>query len=217
MTLDVQNLTLLRGGRRIVADLSFQVTSGEAVLLRGPNGVGKSTLLRALCGLLPVEEGDVRFDGTPLTDRDAWVAQIAYAGHADALKPQLTVAENIRFWAGLFGGEPEHALTAFNLSEIADRPVFACSAGQKRRTGLARLALAGDRRLWRLDEPTVSLDAQTVSLVGDVIRAHLSRGGMALIATHIDLGLDGRVLELSKPTPSKDRQTDDPFLAEGFA
>jgi heme exporter protein A len=217
MTLRVETFSILRGGRRIIADLSFQISPGEAVLLRGPNGVGKSTLLRGLCGLLPVQHGEASLGASTLRDRDAWVSQIVYAGHADALKPQLTVEENIRFWAGLFGGDPETAMETFRLVEIADRPVFACSAGQKRRTGLARLALAQDRPLWLLDEPTVSLDAETVDLVANVIGQHLTQGGMALIATHIELGLAGRVLTLTKPDPQADPSESDPFLAEDFA
>ncbi|MEL7216356.1 MAG: heme ABC exporter ATP-binding protein CcmA [Pseudomonadota bacterium] len=214
MSLTVSHLDLVRSGRLIVSDVSFEVAPGTAKVLRGPNGVGKSTLLRALCGLLPIDAGTAHLGDIPLADRDAWVAQIAYAGHSDALKPQFTVGENIRFWAGLLGGDAHSAIDAFQLAEIIDRPIHACSAGQKRRTGLARLALSADRPLWLLDEPTVSLDAATVALVAEILRTHLARGGMALIATHIDLGLDAETLTLTRPTP-RSSHTPDPFLTEG--
>ena len=214
MSLTVSHLNLVRSGRLIVSDLSFKVAPGSATVLRGPNGVGKSTLLRALCGLLPVDAGTAELGGVSLSDRDAWVAQIAYAGHSDALKPQFTVGENIRFWARLFGGDAQSAIDAFQLAEILDRPIHACSAGQKRRTGLARLALCADRPLWLLDEPTVSLDTATVALVANTLRSHLERSGMALIATHIDLDLDADTLTLTRPTP-RTTHTPDPFLTEG--
>lgn len=210
MSLSVSSLSLTRGGKRIISELSFMVQPGEALLLKGPNGVGKSTLLRALCGLLPVVSGRIKLGDISLTDQDLWAEQIVYAGHLDALKSQLTVAENIAFWAGLFGGDAEAALASFQLQHIADRPVFTCSAGQKRRAGLARLACSVNRPLWLLDEPTVSLDTETIKTVTQQIRAHLERGGMALIATHIDLPVTARSLTLCQITDDQDN--DDPFL-----
>ncbi|MBB5516231.1 heme exporter protein A [Rubricella aquisinus] len=217
MSLAVSSLTLMRSGRMIVSDLSFALTPGRATLLRGPNGVGKSTVLRAIAGLMPIASGSVVLNGTPLTDRDAFQDQVLFAGHQDALKPTLTVAENIAFWAHLFGGDVRAAMQSFQLDEIADRPAHACSAGQKRRTGLARLALAKDRPLWLLDEPTVSLDQATVERVASVIRAHCDAGGMALIATHIDLGLtDADTLTLTRPRPVTAAEETDPFMAGGW-
>ncbi|MGB0497308.1 MAG: heme ABC exporter ATP-binding protein CcmA [Rubricella sp.] len=215
MTLALSDLSIRRSGRPILTGLSMEAAPGEAVILRGPNGAGKSTLLRAIAGLVPFD-GRIAWNGS--ADRDALHAALAFAGHLDAIKPQLTVEENIRFWAGLFGGDAEAAMARFRLGEIADRPTFACSAGQKRRTGLARLALAANRPLWLLDEPTVSLDTDTVALFAGVVSEHLARGGIVLVATHIDLGLgDARTVTLSGPGAAERESTeDDPFLSEGW-
>ncbi len=214
MTLRLANLTCYRGGRLIFADLSFLMNDGEAVMLRGPNGVGKSTLLRVLSGMLDAD-GEVVLNGTALSDdRDAIQEQIAYSGHLDAIKSQLTVAENLTFWAKLFGdGSVDRAVELFSLSEIWDRPAHACSAGQKRRLGLARLVVS-NRPLWLLDEPTVSLDVETTARFAEIIADHCAGGGMALIATHIDLGLTNpRELALAPVTAAQHAQTTDPFLS----
>lgn len=180
--------------------------------LRGPNGVGKSTLIRALCGLIP--SGGQATLGEFELGADGWLDNIAYTGHRDAIKAALSVIENLQFWADLYGGNADAALDRFDLSAIADRPAGLCSAGQKRRLGLARLAL-GDRQLWLLDEPTVSLDAQHTALFAGVLAQHLSRGGLAIIATHIDLGLDLRPHVLVPVTSSPSTESD-PFLAGEF-
>lgn len=214
MTLNVSNLACYRTGRLIFSDQSFTVEPGEAVMLRGPNGSGKSTLLRALAGMLPFE-GDVVLNGISLTDdHDGVQEQIAYAGHLDAIKPQLTVGENLTFWARLFeGGSIREAVEQFSLAEIWDRPAHACSAGQKRRLGLARLVVSG-RALWLLDEPTVSLDVETTARFAEIIKAHCAGGGMALIATHIDLGLDApREITLDPNVMRKTTPPSDPFLS----
>lgn len=186
--LSVRDLAVARGGLRTLEGVGFTLAAGEAIILRGPNGLGKTTLLRTLAGLQPVASGSVEHDP----------AAIAYAGHADGLKPALTVTENLRFWAGVFGEtEVSHAITRMNLATLAERPAHMLSAGQKRRLGLARLLVTG-RKVWLLDEPTVSLDQDSVALFAGVLRDHLGAGGAALIATHIDLGLpEGRVLDLS--------------------
>lgn len=184
---EAKGLAVSRGGRRAVEGVSFTLDRGEALILRGPNGIGKTTLLRTVAGLQPPTEGEI------LADPDA----IAYAAHADGLKGALSVIENLRFWREVFGGpEVEPALEAMNLTTLVERPAAMLSAGQKRRLGLARLLVTG-RAVWVLDEPTVSLDAGSVALFGEVVRAHLARGGAALMATHIDLGLpEARVLDL---------------------
>lgn len=186
--LAVHDLTVSRGGLRAVEGVSFTLDAGEALILRGPNGIGKTTLLRCIAGLQAPVAGRI----------DAAEDSVAYAAHADGLKPALSVAENLTFWSRIFGGKPiEPALAAMDLTALSDRPAGALSAGQKRRLGLARLLVTG-RPLWVLDEPTVSLDAASVTAFGVVIRAHLALGGAALMATHIDLGLsEARVLDLT--------------------
>jgi heme exporter protein A len=192
MLLSVQDLAVSRGGVPVLEHVSFALAPGAALILRGPNGSGKTTLLRTVAGLQPPLEG--RIEAAP----DA----IAYAAHADGLKATLTVTENLAFWARIFGtGDVAPALAAFDLRALADRPAGALSAGQKRRLGLARLLVTG-RPVWALDEPTVSLDAASVGLFAEAVRAHLARGGAALIATHIDLGLEAEVLDV---TPLKAR------------
>ncbi|MDO5705468.1 MAG: heme ABC exporter ATP-binding protein CcmA [Paracoccus sp. (in: a-proteobacteria)] len=185
--LRVSDLAVARGGMRAVEGVGFALSPGEALILRGPNGIGKTTLLRTVAGLQPPVAGQI--DMSP----DA----VAYAAHADGLKSTLTVRENLIFWARVFGaGYIEDAVTAMNLTALTDRPAGSLSAGQKRRLGLARLIVTG-RPLWVLDEPTVSLDADSVALFADSVRRHLAQGGAALMATHIDLGLpDAQVLDL---------------------
>lgn len=177
--LRVSDLAAARGGLTILSGLSFALEPGRVLVLRGPNGSGKTTLLRTLAGLQPPVAG--RIEAAP--------ESFAYAAHADGLKPTLTVAENLTFWASVYGGAGiDGALEAFDLAALRDREAQNLSAGQKRRLGLARLLVTG-RPVWMLDEPTVSLDADALGLFGETIRAHLGGGGAAIIATHIDLGL----------------------------
>ncbi|GHG93116.1 heme ABC exporter ATP-binding protein CcmA [Pseudodonghicola xiamenensis] len=188
MDLRVSDLTVARGGLPVLSGLSFVLEPGGALILRGPNGIGKTTLLRTIAGLQPPVAG--RIEGAE--DR------VAYAAHADGLKPTLSVSENLTFWARVFGaGDIGSALDAFELGALAHRAAGSLSAGQKRRLGLARLLVTG-RSVWVLDEPTVSLDTHAVGLFAEAVRAHLAWGGLALIATHIDLGLsEAGVLELA--------------------
>lgn len=190
--LSVNNLSVARGGLPVLEGLNFSMAAGEVLVLRGPNGAGKTTLLRTIAGLQPA------FSGAVEADPDT----VAYAAHADGLKATLSVAENLSFWSGVYGGSDIHAaMAAFNLTALADRPAGNLSAGQKRRLGLARLLVTG-RPLWVLDEPTVSLDTASVALFADAVRAHVGQGGAALIATHIDLGLAAQVFDV---TPFKAR------------
>ncbi len=187
MELTVSDLAVGRGGVPVLAGLSFVLRPGAALVLRGPNGAGKTTLLRTVAGLQEPMAGTVR----GAEDR------VAYAAHADGLKATLSVAENLAFWASVFGqSDIEAALQAYDLAHLRHRRAGALSAGQKRRLGLARMSVTG-RTIWVLDEPTVSLDAASVTLFADAVRAHLGDGGMALIATHIDLGLDADVLDVA--------------------
>ena len=181
-----------RGGLPVLTGVSLTLKAGGALILRGPNGSGKTTLLRTVAGLQPPIEG--RIEAEP--------DSIAYAAHADGIKSTLTVAENLAFWSGLFGtADIGPALAAFDLATLRDRMAGRLSAGQKRRLGLARLVVTG-RPVWALDEPTVSLDAASVALFAAAVRAHLATGGAALIATHIDLGLDAETLDLSAFRPT---------------
>lgn len=173
---------------QVLAGVSFDVADGTALILRGPNGAGKTTLLRTIAGLSPAMAGQI----------EAKPDSIAYAGHADGLKAQLTVAENLGFWAGIFAaGGIDRALDAFDLHALSDRRAGELSAGQKRRLSLARLLVTG-RPVWCLDEPTVSLDAENTTRFAAVIAAHLQTGGSAIMATHIDLGLAAETLDISR-------------------
>jgi heme exporter protein A len=199
MELNVSELAVARGGVPVLEGVSFSVSAGEALVLRGPNGCGKTTLLRTVAGLQPALSGVIGLE------REA----MAYAGHSDGIKAVLSVRENLQFWADVFGtGTIDPALAAFDLHWLIDRPAGALSAGQKRRLGLARMVVTG-RPVWVLDEPTVSLDMDAVAMFAGAVRTHLAGGGLALMATHIDLGLDeARVLDM-RPFKAKAPSIDD--------
>jgi heme exporter protein A len=210
LKLKIEHITVERGGRAIIAGLDLTVEAGEAVILTGANGAGKTTLLRAVAGLLPPSQGDIVLVGG---DDDCSVAeQCHHIGHANAVKPSLTVLENATFWAQFLGGMAKHddtgdatiknALARFGLAALVDIPARFLSAGQTRRLGLARLLLAA-RPLWLLDEPTVSLDAvSTKALAGEIDR-HVGAGGMVIAATHLPLGLaTSRAFRLNASTPA---------------
>ncbi|MEM7469728.1 MAG: heme ABC exporter ATP-binding protein CcmA [Pseudomonadota bacterium] len=205
MEFSVEDVACRRGELTVLSGVAFTVRSGQALVLRGPNGSGKTTLLRCLAGLTPPVAGHIGFTAD----------QVAYTGHADALKAQLTVAETLRFWAQVFGvPEIDQAVTQFALTPLLGRRIDTLSAGQRRRVSLARLLLSG-RPIWALDEPTVSLDTDAVIQFAAAVTAHLDSGGAAIIATHIDLGLAGaRTLDVT-PFRAQADQTDDPFLSEG--
>ena len=190
MRLVAENLTLERGGRRLVAGLSFALGAGEALIVTGPNGAGKSSLLRGLAGLIGFSAGRAGLDGgaAELTTAE----QTHYLGHADSLKGALTARENLSFWAALLGGaglSETEALRRLGLPHVADFPVRALSAGQKRRVALARLLVAA-RPLWLIDEPTTALDAAAQGLFAQAMREHLAGGGLIVAATHAPLGLE---------------------------
>ena len=181
--LQAEDVSVARGGRVLLKHVSFAIRPGAALILKAPNGLGKTTLLRALAGLQPILSGQIHLD--PET--------AVYAGHMDGLKPTLSVAENLSFWADIFGADTiTDSLRLFGLEAMQKRLAGNLSAGQKRRLGLSRLWLA-KRRVWLLDEPTVSLDQQAMRQFAAMAGAHLKSGGAAVIATHIDLGLDARV------------------------
>ena len=203
--LTVSDLACARGGVPVLTGVTFSVDAGQALVLRGPNGIGKTTLLRTLAGLQPPLSGDIAFPED----------EGAYASHADGIKTALTVAENLAFWAAVHGAPlPDDIYDAFDLADLRDRLGGTLSAGQKRRLGLARLGVIG-RKVLFLDEPTVSLDRFSVKLFADWLRdRHLAQGGLAVIATHIDLGIDAPELDLTSFKAAIDAGggTDEAFL-----
>ena len=189
MRLAADNLTCIRGGRVVFAGLSFAVAGGEALLVTGRNGAGKSSLLRMIAGLVRVADGRLTLDGG---EAEATVGEQAhYLGHHDALKASLSVSENLAFWAEFLGGDRGNvtaALDAVGLAPLARLPAAYLSAGQRRRLSIARLA-AVERPLWLLDEPTSALDAQSQERLAGLMQAHLAKGGLIVAATHGPIGL----------------------------
>lgn len=213
MALIAEGVEVERGGRLALVAPDFRVEAGEAALISGPNGAGKSTLLRALAGLLAPSRGRIMLEGAPEIQ-----AHAAYAGHLDAVKPMLTVRANLASWAAIYqmGDDVDSALARLSLTHIADAPAAYCSAGQKRRVALARLLLTG-RRLWLLDEPTVSLDRAAVREFAEIVATHCRAGGLVVAATHQAFDLPaGPRLTLSPPD-ERAAAAGDPFLAGAWA
>jgi heme exporter protein A len=192
--IEVQDLGCERGGRRIFRNLNFAVASGQTLSLEGPNGAGKTSILRILSGLLPPLEGEIRVQmtaGYAVTDAEERGRLAGGIGHHDGGNGQLSEAEHAQFCATHFGARVTVAsvLDRVGLSRIADLPAQYLSAGQRRRLGLARLILSA-RPLWLLDEPLSSLDAAGRRLTAELIGQHCDDGGIAIVATHENLGLD---------------------------
>lgn len=187
--LKAEGLAVIRGERLIFRDLDFEVPAGGAILLMGPNGSGKSTLLRLLAGLIRPAVGRLLWDGEDaLDDLPTHARRVAYVGHLDAVKPGLTVAENLHFAARLSGGSVDDALAAVGLTELSELPSRMLSAGQKRRLALSRLVLSR-ARLWLLDEPTLGLDTASIARFGTMLEHHRAAGGLVVAATHVPLPL----------------------------
>ena len=185
--LKVSNLSVARGGTSLLQNVTFEVGCGNALVLLGPNGIGKTSLMRCIAGLQ-----------TPKLGKISVPESVAYAAHADGLKGQLSVLENLTFWDSIYCGPgTEAALAAYDLQDLAQRPAENLSAGQKRRLGLARMLVTGCE-LWVMDEPTVSLDTKSVALFRNALHAHLQGGGAAVLTTHTDLELPGDSLDLSR-------------------
>jgi heme exporter protein A len=190
MRLEGRDLACIRGGRDVFSGLSFSLGDGEALLVTGRNGAGKSSLLRMMAGLLRAAGGSLVLTGG---DPERTIAEQAhYLGHQDALKPSLTVAENLTFWLRYLGGgeSPPSALEAVGLARLAALPAAYLSAGQRRRLSVARL-LAARRPVWLLDEPTSALDRDAQETLTNLMRRHLAGGGLIVAATHGAIGLEG--------------------------
>ncbi len=178
-------LALQRGSRRLFDDLSFSAPSGAYVELRGPNGVGKTSLLRAIAGYLKPHAGKIVFEHV-----EEPALALHYDGHLNALKGAASVRAHVRYWAGLLGGAPmlaEEVLEDVGLTRQADLPARVLSQGQARRLALARLLIA-PRPIWLLDEPAAALDAGARAMLARLIEAHVEKGGLALAAVHDALG-----------------------------
>jgi len=197
MKLIAETLSVMRGDRMVVTQLTFAVDGGEALTLTGPNGAGKTTVIRTIAGLLRPAGGQIRLEGAQ-PDRTP-SEECHYVGHLNGVKASLTVEENATFWSRYLGGaaaDIEAALATFGLGSAREVPAGYLSAGQRRRLALARLLLA-KRPIWLLDEPTVSLDQASQAMLTKVVDTHLAGGGLVIAATHAPLGFAGsRELQL---------------------
>ena len=203
-----RGLGCLRGECPVFAGLDFDLPAGGALVLHGPNGAGKSSLLRVMAGLLPPVAGALFWRGQPLPARpgEAHAARLHYLGHANAVKPDLSVAANLRLWPVLRGAGDAAvpaALADLGLANLAEVPARLLSSGQQRRLALARLR-AAPAPLWLLDEPGVGLDAESLDRLARLIAAHRAAGGAVALATHQPLDLPGAAwlaVDAFTPTP----------------
>jgi len=199
LRLTASELDCIRGSRSVFSNINLELSAGAALSLVGPNGSGKSSLLRLIAGLLRPSAGRIALAGGAAEQTIG--EQAHYLGHLDALKPSLTVAENLRFWTRYLGGETAPlgpALAAAGLGGLADLPAGYLSAGQRRRLSLARL-IAVPRPIWLLDEPTSALDSAGQERLAELMRGHLEGGGLIMAATHGPLGIACEELRLGAP------------------
>lgn len=203
--LEGKDLACVRGDRTLFSRLDFALSAGELMLVQGTNGSGKTSLLRMVCGLMLPAYGEIRWRGVSTTeDREAFHAEMAYFGHAPAIKEDLTALENLEFSSRL-AGDPvgreaaSAALARLGVGHCRDLPAKVLSQGQRRRVALARIPLSR-AKLWILDEPLTALDVAAAQLVQNLLFEHLSEGGMAMLTTHQPLtvaGIEPRILRLS--------------------
>lgn len=191
MMLVGENLACERGGRTVFSGVNFKLAGGEALVITGRNGAGKSSMLRLIAGLLRVANGSLSFSGG--ADEATLSEQAHYLGHLDAIKPSLSVGENLQFWARYLGAPAgvaiAPALDAVGLASLAGLPAAYLSAGQRRRLSIARL-LAVKRPIWLLDEPTSALDAPSQERLAALMKTHRSAGGLIVAAAHGPIGLE---------------------------
>lgn len=193
MKLIVENLSIHRATQEIVSDISFELSEGDALIVTGENGSGKSTTLRGIAGLMPLNSGSVKLlDENGKQFEGETREYCHYLGHQNGMKPALTVRENLDFWQK-FCGEPdltiEEALEEVDLAHTINLPFSYLSAGMKRRVSIARL-LVSDRPIWIVDEPTAGLDAQSVKMFTGLCHTFCEGGGILIAATHLPLGIE---------------------------
>lgn len=217
-----QDLVCIRGERLVFSKLDFTLESGGCLTLIGHNGAGKSSLLRMMAGLLHPADGVMSWDGAPVQDdMDEHRERLHYVGHHDAIKPVLSVEENLKFWAGLRSDASEaqanfkEALDIFSIGHLIDVPGRFLSAGQKRRANLARI-IASKSPLWLLDEPTTALDKESIKKLENVIETHRAKGGMVVLSTHSDMDIDNQqILNVGDFSAARGHESAS-LLAEGI-
>lgn len=210
--LSVHDLACARGERTLFAGMNFELGQGKLLLVQGGNGRGKTSLLRLLCGLAHPLAGEVRWRGLPIAkERETYHREMAYIGHVNGIKDDLTPVENLRLSAALAGRKldeavAEKSLVKLDLERCLDLPARVMSFGQRRRVALAGLITAG-ALLWILDEPLTGLDVHGVALVESLLREHVAGGGMVVMTTHQPLALEGvsmTALQVGASTPASE-------------
>ncbi|HSO45275.1 MAG TPA: cytochrome c biogenesis heme-transporting ATPase CcmA [Rhodoferax sp.] len=206
-SLTFAKLGCTKGGRQLFKNVDCQLEAGHWLYVAGANGVGKTSLLRMVCGLASIEAGDILWNGIPIhTQRETYRQDLCYLGHLNALQESMTVDENLAFTTALGGFAPDKSqtqavLTRFGLRGRGKQLVRHLSQGQKRRVALTRLALS-PARLWVLDEPYVAMDEAGIGLLADLIASHLDEGGLAVLTSHqrVPIGnVPAQMLELQAP------------------
>ncbi len=197
--LAIKQLECVRGERRLFANLSFEAAPHTLLEVRGPNGSGKTSLLRNLCGLLPPAAGTISWRGNDIhTDADDYRSHLTYLGHLSGVKDELTATENLRLSASS-GGLPadadaiDAALHKLGIRDFRHLPCKALSQGQRRRVALARLCLSATRELWILDEPFTALDVAALAVIKELVESHLDRGGIVVLTTHQEVAIEARM------------------------